>query len=115
MGATPVDFIRNLTVYLTPTIPIVCAFVLEIVFAIIIIGEPLDHSAHCGSVSHLPPGSVSPAETPGAQATFSTSHIPGENWGIAVGFSLAAFTISEAGKWWIHFHPTSVLRAIFWK
>lgn len=116
IGATPIDFLRNLTVYLMPTIPIVGAFVLEIVFAIIIIGA-LQRYAHRCSMFFLPcpSGTACPAETPGAQATFSTSHVPGENWGIAIGFSLAAFTISEAGKWWIHFHPTSILRAIFWK
>ena len=88
---TALDTLYAVANYLTPSWPMACTFVGEIGFALII------------------------SEVPGAQATFGTAHVPGRYWGVAIGFAAATFAVSEAGKWWLHFHPQSRLRAIFWE
>ena len=90
-GRSLSESLRALATYVTPPWPVALAFLGEIGFTLVVV------------------------ETPGAQATFGTAHVPGRYWGVAIGFACAVFVVSEAGKWWLHFHPQSRLRALFWK
>lgn len=90
-GSTPLETLRALLAYLTPPWPVLGAFVGEIGFALVV------------------------SEIPGAQELFGTGAVGGRYWGVAIGFALMVFTVSEAGKWWLHFHPESRVRALFWK
>ena len=90
-GLTFLETLRSLAAYLTPSWPIFWTFVGEISLALIV------------------------SEISGAQQIFGTGTVSGRYWGVAIGFAVTVFAISEAGKWWLHFHPQSRLRALFWK
>lgn len=89
-GVTWCEKALNALWYMVPTLPMLFTFVFEIGFALLV------------------------TETPALQAVFLTASVPARQWGIAFGFSFLLFAMSEAGKWIVFFHPSSVLRHIYW-